>query len=68
MPFTPFHLGPAAAIKAAAPRRFSFLVANSLLRVISLDALHTLCVVAGIVGLAGVALRERARAKRTGQP
>lgn len=26
MPFTPFHLGLAAAIKAAAPRRFSFLV------------------------------------------
>lgn len=26
MPFTPFHLGPAAAIKAAAPRCFSFLV------------------------------------------
>jgi hypothetical protein len=26
VPFTPFHLGPAAAIKAAAPRRFSFLV------------------------------------------
>ncbi|HWN70451.1 MAG TPA: DUF4184 family protein [Haliangium sp.] len=26
MPFTPFHLGPAVAIKAAAPRRFSFLV------------------------------------------
>ena len=26
MPFTPFHLGPALAVKAAAPRYFSFLV------------------------------------------
>jgi hypothetical protein len=171
MPFTPFHLGPAAAIKAAAPRRFSFLVfgfsqvlidlepayymlqgqaflhrffhtyvgatvigvaalvigkpvctwalrlwhalagragaageparialgaaalgafigayshvlldsvmhsdirplapfsqANPLFRVISLDALHTLCMVGAILGLAGLALRARARNQRT---
>jgi len=26
MPFTPFHFGPAAALKAAAPTRFSFTV------------------------------------------
>jgi hypothetical protein len=41
-----------------------FSQANPLLRVISLDALHTLCVVAGILGLAGLALRARARARR----
>jgi len=26
MPFTPFHFGPAAALKAAAPAHFSFMV------------------------------------------
>jgi hypothetical protein len=41
-----------------------FSQANPLLRVISLDALHTSCVVAGILGLAVFAVRARARAKR----
>jgi hypothetical protein len=41
-----------------------FSQANPLFRVISLDALHTLCVVAGILGLAVFAVRERARARR----
>jgi hypothetical protein len=39
--------------------------ANPLLRVISLDSLHALCVGRAILGLAGLAVRARLRGERT---
>lgn len=69
MPFTPFHMGPAAALKAAAPRHLSFTVFGFSQVLIDLEPLYYIlrheailhrffhtCVGATLVGLAGVVI------------
>ena len=69
MPFTPFHMGPAAALKAAAPRHVSFTVFGFTQVLIDLEPLYYIlrheailhrffhtCVGATLVGLAGVVI------------
>jgi hypothetical protein len=69
MPFTPFHLGPAAALKAAAPRHLSFTVFGFTQVLIDLEPLYYMLrheailhrffhtyAGATLVGLAGVVL------------